>query len=260
MKKVKKLKFLIGFYHCALVFILFSVIAMPLMIQHGIPVTREFIIEEGTLTTILIIILLGISYYILKGFKHTLKAHEREVYRAGEERSSLVSRLTEAFNYIGTVNVELQAVQSFLCGIEHYPQTRREFKRLIDYLTAKAMIVAGTPWIVIRLMGRCSGRTIKECTAERQKGFLPSVVMGNREILEDRHVEGRRTISSRQKNLDLLTVCILPAIPLPKEKIILIMAITNQVEMFFLLYRTGFLHQPSFIDPAEKGVCHDAHC
>ena len=105
---------------------LLSVIAMPLMIQHGIPVTREFIIEEGTLTTILIIILLGISYYILKGFKHTLKAHERAVYRAGEERSSLVSRLTEAFNYIGTVNVELQAVQSFLCGIEHYPQTRRE--------------------------------------------------------------------------------------------------------------------------------------
>jgi hypothetical protein len=108
------------------------------------------------------------------------------------------------------------------------------------------MTVAGTHWIVIRMISRCSGRTVKEYAIERRKGVLPSVSMGNRELLEGRYIEGLRTISSRQKNLDLLTVCIIPTIPFPEEKINLIAAITNQIEMLFILYRTGFMHQQSF--------------
>jgi len=93
MKTVQKLKFLIVFYLGALVFLLLSVITMPLVIQYGLPVTRKFFIEEEILETSLIIILFGISYFFLRGFKHTLKAHERAVDQAGEEKSRLVSRL-----------------------------------------------------------------------------------------------------------------------------------------------------------------------
>jgi len=259
MKTVQKLKFLIVFYLGALVFLLLSVITMPLVIQYGLPVTRKFFIEEEILETSLIIILFGISYFFLRGFKHTLKAHERAVDQAGEEKSRLVSRLAEAFSYIGTVNVELQEIQSILCGVERYPQTKREFKQFIDHLAAKAMTVAGTPWVVIRMISRCNGRTVKEYAIVRRKGVLPSATMGNREILEDRHVEGLRKIGSRQKNLDLLTVCILPTIQLSEEENILITAITNQIEMLFMLYRAGFLHQQSFNDHNENKICHDTH-
>lgn len=252
MKTVQKLKFLIVIYLGALFFLLLSVIAIPLVIQYGLPMTPEFIIEEEIIETSLIVILFGISYFILKGFKHTLKAHERAVDRTGEEKSRLVSRLAEAFSYIGTVNVKLQEIQSILCGAERYPQTKREFKRFIDHLAAKAMTVAGTPWVVIRIISRCNDRTIKEYAIVRPKGVLPSVTMGNREILEDRHVEGLRKIGSCQKNLDLWTVCILPTIKLSEEENILITAITTQVEMLFILYRAGFLHQQSFIDHNEK--------
>jgi hypothetical protein len=76
--------------------------------------------------------------------------------------------------------------------------------------------------------------------------------MGNRAILEDRNVEGLRTIASRQKNLDLLTVCILPTIQLSDEESILVTAIISQIEMLFVLYRAGFLHQHSFNDPINR--------
>ena len=165
MKTVQKLKFLIVFYLGVLVSLLLAVIAMPLIIQHRLPLTPEFIIEEEILETSLIVILFGISYFILKGFKHTLKTHEHAVYRAGEEKSRLMSRLAEAFSYIGIVNVELQEIQSIFCGIERYPQTKREFKRFIDHLVAKAMTVARTPWVVIRMISRCNGRTVKEYSA-----------------------------------------------------------------------------------------------
>jgi hypothetical protein len=255
MNTVQKLKFLIVFYLGALVFLLLSVIAMPVAIQHGFSVNREFIIEEEILETSLIVILFWISYFILRGLKHTLKAHERTVDRAGKENSRLVSRLVEAFSYIGTVNVELQEIQSILCGVERYPQTKREFKLFIDDLATKAMTVAGTPWVVIRIISRCKGRTVKEYAIVRPKDVLPSATMGNREILEDLHVEGMMKIGSRQKNLDLLTVCILPTIQLSEEKYLLVTAITNQIEMLFILYRVGFLHQQSFNDHTEKKIC-----
>lgn len=260
MQTVQKLKCLIALYLGALVFLLLSVIAMPLVIQRGVSLTRDIIIEEGILETSLIVILFGISFFILRGFKHKLKAHELAVGRAGEEKSRLVSRLTEAFSYIGTINVELQEIRSILCGVEHYPQTKKEFKLLVDHLAAKAMTVAGAPWVVIRIISRCNGRTVKEYTAVRPKGVLPSACMGNREILEDRPTEGLKKIVSCQKNLDLLTVCILPAIPLSEEESILITAITSQIEMLFLLYRAGFLHQQSFNDHTEKKISHGTNC
>ena len=93
------------------------------------------------------------------------------------------------------------------------------------------------------MISRCSGRTIKEFAMERQSGLLPSATLGNRAILEGRPVNGLRAISVRQKNLDQLTVCILPEVPFSDEQTILITAILNQIEMFILLYRKGSVRQ-----------------
>ncbi len=103
MKTVKKLNLIIVFYLGVLVLLLLSVIAIPLVIQHGLSITRTFIIEEEILETALIVILFCISYFILKRFQHTLKAYKDAIDRAGEDKSVIVSRLAEAFNYIGTV-------------------------------------------------------------------------------------------------------------------------------------------------------------
>jgi hypothetical protein len=81
-----------------LVFLLLSIITIPLVIQQGLPVTREFIIKEEFLETALIATLFVISYFILCGFRQALKTHERAVDLAGEKRSRLVSRMAEAFN------------------------------------------------------------------------------------------------------------------------------------------------------------------
>ena len=60
--------------------------------------TREFIIKEEFLETTLIATLFVISYFILCGFRHALKTHERAVDLAGEKRSRLASRMAEALN------------------------------------------------------------------------------------------------------------------------------------------------------------------
>jgi hypothetical protein len=239
MDIVKKLKLLIAVYFIVLVFLLLSVIAMPMVIRHGLTVGRRFVIEEERLETVLIILLFGVSYFLLKGFKSTLRAYERAVKRAGMDKSRLVSRLTEAFSYIGVVNVEIKEIQSIVCGVEHYPQTKREFKQILDRLGGKVMAVTGVPWVVVRMISRRSGRTVKEHFVESRKGTMPSATIGNREILEGRRVDGLRAVGARQRNLELRTVCILPATSLSEEDIVLITAVANQIEMMFLIYHGG---------------------
>jgi hypothetical protein len=251
MKTARRLKVLIVFYLGVLISLMLSVIAMPIFIQQGLPMTGTFVIEEEILEASLIAILIGVSYFILRGFMRELRAYAYELDRTTKEKSRLMSRLSESFGYIGIINVELQAIQSIFCGVDRYPQTKKEFQRFINDLVARAMTVAGTPWVVIRMISRCSGRTIAEYSSVRPKKVLPSATIGNREILEDRHVGGLRKIDSSPKNLDLMTVCILPTTQLSEEENILITAITNQIEIFFMLYRAGFIDQQAFNDHTD---------
>jgi hypothetical protein len=259
MKTVKKLNRLIAVYLSILMVLLLSVIATPMIVRHDMALTSTFIIAEEKLETGLIVILFAISYLILKAFLRTLRAYQRAVDRTGNEKSRLISRLADAFSYIGTVNVEIQEIRSIICGVGRYPRTKKELKALFDRLAAKAMAVAGTPWTVIRIIRRRDGRTIKEHGVARGNGGLPTATVGNREILAGRRVEGVQTITSCQQNLDLLTVCILPMPPLSEEGRILITAIVNQTELLFLLYRTD-CYQQIFLDNQNgKGMRHDIH-
>ena len=254
MKTVQKLKYLVVFDLGLLVILLLAVIAVPLAVQHEVTLTRDFIIEEDILETALIVTLLVVSFFILRIFKRTLYAHERAVNRAGNEKSRLMSQLTDAFRYIGTVNVELREIQSIFCGSEHYPRTRKEMNQFINELAAKAMIIARVPWLFIRFIRRGDGQTIKEYVAARPQNAAPSVTMGNRAILEDRPVEGLMKIGSRQRNLDLMTVAIFPATHLSEEENILITAILNQIEIYFMLYHSDFLNRHFFDVEAEKQI------
>lgn len=259
MKSIRKYKKFVAFYLSALFFLLLCVIVTPMLIQHSLSVTREFIIEEEVLETTLIIILFGVSWLILRAFKRSLISYKQAVSQAGVEKSKLVSRLSEAFSYIGTVNVEIQEIQSILCRIDHYPQTRRELKQLVHWLAAKAMSITGTPWIVIRIIVRSKCRTVYEYSLERREGTRPAVTMGNRAILDGRHVEGVKIIGTCPTNLDLLTACFFPSTDLTREEIVLITTIVHQAEILFLLYHSGGLDQLCINHYNEEEICHDSN-
>ena len=105
MKNIQKFNFVITFYLMVLVFLQLSVVAVPLFIHWDFAIKHKFIIEEEILETILIVILFGTSYFILRRFKHTLDAYEQRCSRVGVEKSQLVYRLTNYFRYICTVNL-----------------------------------------------------------------------------------------------------------------------------------------------------------
>lgn len=258
MEPIQKRNRLIGLYLSVLFILLLCVSATPLLIRHGLTLNRRLIVEEETLETLLIITLFGISFVILRSFMHSLEAYQWVVNQVGKEKSKLVSRLAEAFSYIGTVNVEIHEIESVLCGVGCYPKSKREFKQVIDGLVVKAMTVAAAPWMVVRMIDRQSGHTVNEQAVQRPQGGLPSVTMGNRSILDGLRVEGLQTIGTHKQDLDLLTVFILPESVISEERTVLLTAILNQIEMLFLLHRSGCLRQPFKNDNIEKEFGHDS--
>ena len=138
--------------------------------------------------------------------------------------------------------MEIQEIQSIICGVNHYPKSRKEFKKISDHLTVKAATIAGTPWSAIRIINKFDGRTITEHANEIQRGKLPSKTVGNRIIIEGQQKEDLSIIRSCHENEDLLTVCIIPTNSLTRENLTLLTVIANQAEMYFMLYRTHFLN------------------
>lgn len=261
MESVKQIKSLIVVYLVLMTFLLLCVAVTPLLIRHGLAVRGHLIIEEEFLETVLIAAILCFSYLILKAYRRTLNAYRRAVARAGEEKSKLVSRLVDAFSYIGSVNVGIKEIQSVVCGWNHYPQTRKEFKQFLQGLTAKVMTAAGAPWIVVRIVDPGSGRTIKEFTARSPGAAVPPATIGNRALMEGAWVEGYRAIGVRHKNPDMLTVCIFSATPLSEEQIVLVRAAAKEIEMVFMLYRAGGpnSHSETSTLQTKKEIHHDTY-
>ena len=259
MKATQKQNMFIYFYVTVLFCLFLCVSATPLLIRQNIPISHGLIIEEETVEAALIVVLLGISFVILKSFQHTLKTYRRVAYRAGKENSRLVSRLAEAFNYIGTVNVEMQEIESILCGPKCYPRNKREFKELVEQLGTKAMSIAGVPWLVVRMIDRHSVQTTYEQVVRRFDKRLPSATLGNRDILNGQQSHGLQTIGSCQRNIDLLTVFMLPENNMTDDRNMLLMVILNQIEMRFMLFRAGCPHLTGAPDATKKEVLHDSN-
>jgi len=257
MKSVWKPNYLIGFYFSILLVLLLCVSTTPLLIRHGIAITDQFMIKEEVLETIMILVLFGISFLVMIRMMNRLNSYRQAAENAVFEKSRLISRLADAFRYIGRVNVEIQEIESALCGVAFYPQSKKEFRALVDKLALKAMTIAAAPWLVVRMIDRESGQTVNEHTVRHPGITLPSATIGNRAILDGARIEGLQTIGPRQQNLDLLTVMIFPAAAISKEKNILLTAILNQTEMLFILYRAGCIKPKQSGRNGTKEVVHD---
>jgi hypothetical protein len=215
-------------------------------------------IDEEILETAMIIGLFGLSFLILMRIGDRLDAYRQATDRAADEKSKLVSRLADAFRYIGKVNVEIQEIESALCDVAFYPQSKREFREQIDRLASKAMTIAASPWLVVRVIDRDSGQTVNEHAVRHPGATLPPVTLGNRAILNGGRDDRLQTVGPRQRNLDLLTVLIFPAAAVSKEKNILLTAILNQIEMLFVLYRTGCIKPDPAGGNGVKAIADDS--
>ena len=225
--------------------LLFTVVAAtPLFIRGHVSLTNNFVLEEDALEALLIATLLGLAYIVHR-------AYRRELENLKKSNVGLTKSHSEAFKYIGTVNVQLQKLWAIFSGFQRYPETKAEFQRILSSSALNARGVVNTEWILIRIINQNNFRTITEHWEFFAEATYPHVRISNRALVEGTTIAGFSIVCSCRNNLDVNVACIIPVKALIREEKILIEAIVGELEMLFIIFTLQYL-QKFYSNPNQQ--------
>ncbi|MGE5256857.1 MAG: hypothetical protein ACM3KE_09315 [Hyphomicrobiales bacterium] len=224
------------FYLSAIVFLILMVVGVPFLIRRGVAMTSHVFIEQEVLQALLIAALLSAAFALSHRYKTALNAHREMMQRLAMNNDTLLSRLTEAFKYIGKVNVQLQEIRSVFFQLNRLPENRNDFKNLLRVFARKALSIVNTEWVVVRIIERQSLRTITEHLESRGGEVALYPHIANKSVVDEEPVAGQTVIRCDKENLDITVVCIFPRDNLSREERILVEAIAGEIELLFITF------------------------
>ena len=230
-------------YMVMIVLLLSAAVFTPVFIRHHFLLFKKYVIQEDAVEAGLIIILLLIAYLSSNIYKKELKKYLQETRRLNRNNSDLSNKLTDAFKYIGGINVQIQEIRSVLCGPRRYPTTENAFKKDLALFARKVLVIVNADWVMIRIIRQNNLRTMKEHLESRKNVNFVSKGISNKAIVANRSIDGYSIIASRRDHSAIMGVCVFPKKYLDEEEKILVEAITNQIEMLYLIYVSHQHHE-----------------
>ena len=238
-------------YMVTMALLLATVVFTPIIISHHLLLIKRDVIKEDAAEAVLIGILLLSAYILSNAYKKESKKYRKQSRRLARGNSDLSSKLTDAFKYIGGVNVQIQEIRSIFCGIRRYPATENEFRQILDLFARKVLGIVNADWVMIRIICQANLRTIKEHLEGRNNANFIGKGISNKAIVANRSIDGYSIVASRHDNSVPMSVCIFPKNGLDEQEKILIEAITHQIEMLYLIFLS---RQPLQIHQDRKSI------
>lgn len=217
-------------------FLLSAVIFTPILIKHHFLLFRKYVIQEDVVEAISIIILLLIAYLFSNIYNKELKKYRRETSRLARDKSDLSNKLTDAFKYIGGVNIQIQEIRSIFCGLRRYPVTEHAFKADLAVLAHKLLGIVNADWVMIRIIRPSNLRTLKEHFESRKIGGVINKRISNKAIVTKRSLDGYSIVASQNDNSMIMVACVFPKKSLDEPEKILIEAVTYQIKMLYFIF------------------------
>lgn len=224
------------YYAAVFVLLMLMVIGAPFLVRRGVAVTEHVFIEQEILQAVLIAVLLSVAFALFHQYKRVLKAGREEMQRLATNNDTLLSRLTDAFKYIGKVNVQLQEIRSVFFHLNRLPESRNDFKNLLRVFARKALSIVNTEWVVVRIIERRTLRTVIEHLEVRSGAIALHPRIGNKSVVDAEAMAGQAVIRCEIENLDITVVCIFPRDELSPEEKILVEAIAGEIELLFITF------------------------
>jgi hypothetical protein len=241
---IKTLRYLKAVFLSVVGLMFLLIAATPLLVPRGIALFDRFVFEQDAIETVLILVLFAAAYLVSRAYRTAVATYQKKLLQLAADRTLLSDRLTDAFRYIGTVNVQLQEIRSIFCGLKRLPESRKQFKNLLGMFGGKILGMINADWVIIRIVDRRILRTIVEHREVRRDHQVVAPHIGNRAVVEGKAVAGCVVVTGAKDNLSLVTACILPIDNLDKQETILLQALVDEIEMLFII---------SNLYPAVKG-------
>ncbi|MGD8470021.1 MAG: hypothetical protein PVJ54_07070 [Desulfobacterales bacterium] len=238
-------------YMVIITLLLSAVVFTPVFITNHLLLFKKYVIEEDAVEAVFIIILLLIAYTVSNIYKKELKKFRQQTRKLIRDNCDLSSKLNDAFKYIGGVNVQIQQIRSIFCGLRRYPTTENAFKKDLTLFARKVLGIVNADWVMIRIICQSNLRTMKEHLESRKNRKFICKGISNKAIVANRSIEGYSIVASSRYNSVIMGVCVFPKKSLDEEEKILAEAITNQIEMLYLIFIS---HQALEIYPDRIAV------
>ena len=232
---IKTLRYLRAAFLAIVGLMLLLIAATPLLVPRRIALFDRFVFEENAIETVLILVLFALAYLASRAYRTAVAAYKKRLLRLAADRSVMADRLSDAFRYIGTVNVQLQEIRSVFSGLKRLPENRRQFKDLMGMFGSKILGMMNVDWVTIRIIDQRKLRTIVEHREVRNIQPVVDPHISNRAVVEGKPVAGCVIVTDVKDNLSVVAACILPLDHLDKEETILLQALVDEIEMLFII-------------------------
>jgi hypothetical protein len=103
LRKIRRLEIL---YVATIGVMMIMVVCTPFLVRRWISETDRLLGEQEVMEALLIAVLLSLAYALSHIYKALIRSHREEIQHLAMNNTTLQCRLTEAFKYIGNVNLE----------------------------------------------------------------------------------------------------------------------------------------------------------
>jgi hypothetical protein len=232
----KKIRFLHRVFIGLLLLLTACVVATPLILGSRVFPQKSLILDEDLFESVLIAGLFAIAGAIFARYRQRIRSLYGQLGQMFSTNTRLKGRLTDAFRYIGTVNVQLQEIHGITSEMVRYPENRREFKQMLASAGSKALSIVGKDWILIRVVDRHTLKTLIEHWETRGKTSFKGISVSNRLAVNSHALENLDHIQSHRDNSTASVLCVFSLPRLNQEERILIQAVAAEMEMLYTIF------------------------
>ncbi len=226
-----RIRFTERLYVLILLVIFLLIVFTPYIIRSGLTIFEEQVVE-----VVVIILLFATGYAVLLLYRKETAKNLLRINRLTQNKDDLENRLSEAFKYIGTVNIQIQEIKSVFSDVQKFPESKKDFGVISEFLAEKTLSMVNTEWVLFRIIDTKCLDSLGEYSKARGDRAVPRHKISNRVLVSDEAPKGFTVVESGHENFYIKTFCILPKVRLSRDNKVFIKAVVNQLEMLFLIF------------------------
>lgn len=227
----KNIKLLKRVYLFILVTMFLVVVFMPYIIRSGFTLVEEELVEVIGIT-----LTFSVGYFIALLYRREAARNRESLIKLKRDKGTLENRLSEDFKYIGAVNVEIEAIRSVFSGIRKFPENKKDFHHILQFLAQRTLSIVNVEWMLFRIINTQNLNTLSEYSEKRGNAVITNHKISNSRLVSNEKFEAFIVVGSGQENFHIKTYCIIPEKKLSKDQEIFIKAVVNQLEMLFIIF------------------------
>jgi hypothetical protein len=237
----RNIKLLERAYFLILVTIFLLIVFTPYIIRSGFTLFDEEIAEVAAIA-----LFFTVGYGIFFLYRKEAARNRNELDRLKQDKGALERRLNDAFNYIGTVNIQIEEIRSAFSDIRKFPENKRDFRYILQFLAEKVLCMVNTEWVLFRIADTQNLDTLSEYSESRGNTVLLNHKISNKLLVSNEQFERLAVVQSGQGNFHIKTFCIIPKEKLSRDQEVFIKALVNQLEMLFIIFASTYYKNSHF--------------